>query len=190
MTRIFIAARSAVVRAGLEALVARRPSLAVASTAADADLVLAEPGASWEEPHAAASLPVVMLGEMPPDALRIGTARAVLPPDASEEQIGAALDAAAAGLIVIHPGAVDAWLDAEAGAQPAPASHTLEALTPREVEVLRLVAQGEGNKMIAYRLGISEHTVKFHIASIFTRLNASSRTEAVTLGIRRGLIAI
>ena len=66
----------------------------------------------------------------------------------------------------------------------------MEALTPRELEVLRLLAAGLGNKGIAARLEISEHTVKFHVASILGKLGVSSRTEAVTVGIRRGLIMI
>ncbi len=65
-----------------------------------------------------------------------------------------------------------------------------EALTPREVEVLRLLAQGLPSKAIASQLRISEHTVKFHVGSIMGKLGAASRTEAVTLAIRRGLIAL
>jgi DNA-binding NarL/FixJ family response regulator len=65
-----------------------------------------------------------------------------------------------------------------------------EALTPREIEVLRLLAEGVGNKEIASRLGLSEHTVKFHVASIMGKLGAESRTEAVTMGIRHGIILI
>jgi DNA-binding NarL/FixJ family response regulator len=65
-----------------------------------------------------------------------------------------------------------------------------EALTPREQEVLSLVAAGLSNKEMAARLDISEHTVKFHVASILGKLGAGSRTEAVTLGIRRGLVMI
>ena len=61
-------------------------------------------------------------------------------------------------------------------------------LTPREIEVLRLLADGASNKVIAYKLGISEHTVKFHVTSILTKLNAGTRTEAVTLGVRMGLV--
>ncbi len=61
-------------------------------------------------------------------------------------------------------------------------------LTPRETEVLRMVSNGESNKAIAWKLGISEHTAKFHVASILSKLNAGSRTEAVTLGVRLGLI--
>jgi DNA-binding CsgD family transcriptional regulator len=73
-----------------------------------------------------------------------------------------------------------------AGGAVAPAS----PLTPREVEVLGMLAEGLGNKQIAARLGISEHTVKFHVASIFTKLHASSRTEAVTIGARAGVILL
>jgi two-component system, NarL family, response regulator YdfI len=65
-----------------------------------------------------------------------------------------------------------------------------QPLTPREVEVLHMLAEGLGNKTIARRLGISEHTVKFHVGSIFAKLNASSRTEAVTLGVRQGLVML
>jgi DNA-binding CsgD family transcriptional regulator len=64
------------------------------------------------------------------------------------------------------------------------------ALTPRELEILRLIADGEGNKSIAGILEISEHTVKFHISSIFEKLQAFSRTEAVRAGIIRGLVSI
>jgi DNA-binding NarL/FixJ family response regulator len=65
-----------------------------------------------------------------------------------------------------------------------------ETLTNREVDVLSMLAEGLGNKAIALRLNISEHTVKFHIGSIFSKLHASSRTEAVILGARQGLILL
>jgi DNA-binding NarL/FixJ family response regulator len=66
----------------------------------------------------------------------------------------------------------------------------LGELTAREIEVLRLLAEGAANKEIAYRLGISDHTAKFHISSILAKVGAASRTEAVTLGIRMGLIVL
>nr|WP_228035594.1 response regulator transcription factor [Oculatella sp. LEGE 06141] len=65
-----------------------------------------------------------------------------------------------------------------------------QVLTPREIEVLGMLAEGLGNKAIAKRLSISEHTVKFHISSIFTKFGVSSRTEAVMLGARQGLILL
>ncbi len=65
-----------------------------------------------------------------------------------------------------------------------------EALTPRELEVLEALAEGMPNRAIALRLGISEHTVKFHVSSIFGKLGAGNRTEAVRCGVRRGLITL
>jgi len=75
-------------------------------------------------------------------------------------------------------------------AAPAPAAAETRTLTARELEVLRMMAEGAANKTIAWKLNISEHTAKFHVASILTKLNASTRTEAVTVGIRRGLILL
>jgi DNA-binding CsgD family transcriptional regulator len=77
-----------------------------------------------------------------------------------------------------------------AASAPVPVSAASAALTARELDVLRLVAEGDANKEIAWKLGISEHTAKFHVASILGKLNAGSRTEAVTIGIRRGLVLI
>jgi NarL family two-component system response regulator YdfI len=65
-----------------------------------------------------------------------------------------------------------------------------EALTTREREVLELLSRGLPNKLIARRLQISEHTVKFHVSSIYTKLGATSRTDAVSRGVRRGLITL
>ncbi len=62
------------------------------------------------------------------------------------------------------------------------------ALTPREISVLRLLADGASNKIIAHKLGISDHTVKFHVTSILSKMNAGTRTVAVTLGVRMGLV--
>lgn len=123
------------------------------------------------------------------EALRLGV-RAVLPrSSAKAEEIVAAIFATAAGLVVLHSDAVDSLLSvAPSAVRELPTS--LMALTPREIEVLGMIAEGLGNKTIARRLGISEHTVKFHISSIFTKLNAKSRTEAVTLGARQGLIML
>jgi two-component system, NarL family, response regulator YdfI len=116
--------------------------------------------------------------------------RAVLPRDASPTEIVAAVQAAAAGLLVIHPDALGTERPNAAGAGATTSPLGGETLTPREIEVLRLLADGLGNKTIATRLGMSEHTAKFHVASILGKLGASSRTETVTLGIRRGLIII
>jgi DNA-binding CsgD family transcriptional regulator len=66
----------------------------------------------------------------------------------------------------------------------------IEPLTEREAEVLQLLAQGLANKQIAITLGISEHTVKFHVSGIYAKLGATNRTEAVRLGVRQGLIVL
>jgi NarL family two-component system response regulator YdfI len=122
------------------------------------------------------------------EALRAGV-RAVLPGDMSPDQIVAGLEAAAAGLIVLHPAEVDAMLP-QAEPASSPLAELIEPLTPRESEVLQMLASGLANKEIATRLAISDHTVKFHVASILGKLGAASRTEAVTLGIRRGLVLL
>lgn len=118
-----------------------------------------------------------------------GGVGAVLPTRASPEQLVAAMQAAMAGLIVMHRDEIDSNFPA---ARPASSAHTElpEALTAREREVLQLLASGLGNKEIAAGLTISEHTVKFHVASILGKLGAASRTEAVTLGIRHGLVLL
>jgi DNA-binding NarL/FixJ family response regulator len=123
------------------------------------------------------------------EVLRSG-ARAVLPRTSRASEITAAIEAAAAGLLVVHPGAAEGLLAATLATPRAAREAPLQTLTAREVEVLGMLAEGLGNKEIAWRLKISEHTVKFHISSIFTKLGVSSRTEAVTLGIRQGLVML
>ena len=114
-----------------------------------------------------------------------GPVRAVLPSDATAGELLAAVDAVAAGLVAFHPDALRrAPRPVRAELDPA------QPLTGREVEVLGMLAEGLGNKAIASRLGISTHTAKFHVASILSKLGAGSRTEAVTIGMRRGLVAI
>ena len=122
------------------------------------------------------------------EALRAGV-RAVLPSDISPEQLIAALEAAAAGLILLHPTEIDSMFPAT-GLSSRPLADLAEELTPRESEVLQMLANGLANKEIAARLSISEHTVKFHVASILGKLGAGSRTEAVSLGIRRGIVLL
>ena len=120
--------------------------------------------------------------------------RAVLPNDVSPDQLVAALEAARNGLVVLHPTQSLAPVNTNGFPRSPARSQALEelaeGLTPRESEVLQMLASGLGNKEIATKLAISEHTVKFHVASILGKLGATSRTEAVSLGIRRGLILL
>ncbi|MBD3881584.1 response regulator transcription factor [Phormidium tenue FACHB-886] len=114
--------------------------------------------------------------------------RGILPQTATAAEITAAIEAAAAGLTVLHPDLIEALLPSQPIVpRPLPAA---QPLSRREVEVLEMLAEGLGNKTIAKRLNISEHTVKFHVGSIFSKLNVSSRTEAVTIGARQGLILL
>jgi DNA-binding NarL/FixJ family response regulator len=194
MIRVAVSARSPVVRAGLEAVVREDPELATVARE-DADVLLVSAGAESAVDLPAPGEPALVLvsesdaPEVALAALRAG-ARAVLPPDAPKEEIRAAIHAAAAGLIALRPQELTMLL----AAAPAPADELApdgaQALSPRELEILRMLADGMANKTIAWKLGISEHTVKFHVAAILNRLNAASRTEAVTIGIRRGLIMI
>lgn len=116
---------------------------------------------------------------------------AIIARDAAHEDIQLALQAAEAGLVLLHPSSVHGLVQQRTLQEPDNvAGNFTEELTARESEVLRLVSMGLGNKEVAGRLAISEHTVKFHISSILGKLQAGSRTEAVSLGIRRGLIPI
>ncbi len=212
MIRVLIVAASPLVRAGLESILTSRgvevlgsvPSLELlADRFADeeADIVLIETSGGpietvlesigrWELASEAA---VVILSGHPAadwvaEAVRAGAA-AVLPPETSGEQLVAAIQAAAAGLIVLHRDEIAAALPVAAPASR-PVAEFTETLTRREREVLQMLASGLGNKEIATRLVISEHTVKFHVASILGKLGAGSRTEAVALGIRHGLVLL
>jgi len=122
------------------------------------------------------------------DAFRAGV-RAILPADAAPTQLIAALQAITAGLLVLHPAEMEVLAHA-ATATSQPLTELAEPLTRREREVLQMLAAGLGNKEIASRLNISDHTAKFHVGSIMGKLGAASRTEAVALGIRRGLVLL
>jgi len=175
-----------------------------------ADLIIADLGDSWsaeiferatttegtetDGPAVVALIPnwqQKLVGSL----LRSGVS-AVLPNTATGEEILAAVEAALAGLIVLPRDALEVFEETpptqEANYESAPLDlePLTETLTPRERQVLDMMAEGLGNKEIAWRLQISEHTVKFHVSSILAKLGASSRTEAVTKGLRRGLIMI
>ena len=111
--------------------------------------------------------------------------RAVLGQDAGTEQISAAIAAATAGLITLHPDTL------RVRATPRSVGVADDrALTARQREILEMMAGGLSNRAIAARLGISAYTVKFHVAAILEALGAGTRTEAVTLGVRSGLISL
>jgi DNA-binding NarL/FixJ family response regulator len=125
------------------------------------------------------------------DALEAG-ARAVLSRSAGREEILATIRAVTSGLVVLPRELLPTLLDgAPLGDDPMDATDRDHAqLTPRELDVLTAMANGASNKAIARQLGISVHTVKFHVASVFTKLNAESRTEAVTRAAQLGLVML
>ena len=207
-----IVAASPLARAGLENLLAARDVEVVASGAtiealsdllsdAAPDVVLIDASGDLFEPSLAsivasglpADLSVLILGDaIPPaalsEALRAGI-RAVLPADVSPDQLATAVRAVASGLLVVHPSNANEVMPAGSAA-PRALEEIGESLTRREVEVLQMLAAGLSNKAVSARLNISEHTVKFHVASILGKLGAASRTEAVAIGIRRGLVLV
>ena len=141
----------------------------------------------------AAEIPTVVLAEpgssaVSAQALQAGI-RAVLPSGLAADQLAAALHAVASGLVVLHPTEVQAAFPLAAPASQ-PLAELAEPLTRREREVLQMLTGGLANKEIAARLQISDHTAKFHVAAILGKLGAATRTEAVALGIRRGLVLL
>jgi NarL family two-component system response regulator YdfI len=198
--RLLIAAPTAVMRAGLESLAASSPAIEIAGSFADLSVLDAErpdvvlcalPLDELQPPENGGAPPIVLLADRSQpawsvDAFRLGV-RAVLGRDASADEILAAVEAAANGFALLDPRELETLLR---GAAPAQVAAETGVLTPRELEVLRMMAEGAANKTIAWKLGISEHTVKFHVAAILGKLNASSRTEAVTTGLRKGLVLL
>jgi two-component system, NarL family, response regulator YdfI len=210
--RVFIVAASPLVRAGLQSMLADsrfdivgssthleslsgqllgfEPDVVLVETTADTyeELLNALEGAEVAQDHAVIVLAEQLKSAGLSRALRAGV-RAVLPREVTPEQLRAALEAAAAGLLVVHPSDLDNALPAAAN-MPTVADELPEPLTRREREVLQMLAAGLVNKEIAERLSISDHTVKFHVASILGKLGASTRTEAVSIGIRHGLVLL
>ncbi len=215
MISVMVTADNLIVRAGLESIIRSNPALEVVGSSSDVatlvqlveelqpDVVLLEGLGGDDEPvserlltkSAGESVPAVVAltdnanNDWAMDALSKGV-RAILPRSATAEEIVAAVIAAATGLVVLHPEVVDSLLPLKEFPTRALPTSPIQALTAREIEVLGMLALGLGNKTIARRLGISEHTVKFHVSSIFAKLSASTRTEAVTLGARLGLIML
>ncbi|HEX8880953.1 MAG TPA: response regulator transcription factor [Candidatus Acidoferrum sp.] len=217
MSSVFIVAASSPARASLENLLrARRVEVAgsfaslddlssrLDDTPVDAILVdsTGEPFESFLDSVIASGLAsdftvILILEPASLDALSAALGagvRAILPNDISPDQLVAALEAARSGLVVLHPTQSLTPVNTN-GFPSSPARSPVleelaETLTPRESGVLQMLASGLGNKEIAAKLAISEHTVKFHVASILGKLGATSRTEAVSLGIRRGLILL
>jgi DNA-binding NarL/FixJ family response regulator len=114
----------------------------------------------------------------------------ILPVESTREELIAAAYALVNGLWVGDPQLLGSITGNQARPTRLDDDSIIEPLTPRETEILQFLAQGLTNKQIAWKLSISEHTVKFHISSIYGKLGAANRTEAVRLGARSGIIVI
>ncbi len=210
--RVAILATGAISRSGLAATLASSAEIAVVGTAKDLaetitvvdrtlpDVILMDLGnllstSLWEsalfQQLQERSIPLVIIDRFErldlAGAVRAGV-RGMLTDTSTEMALVAAVSAVAVGLTVFEPQTIDLCLrDSIASSERDPSD---THLTPREIEVLVRLGSGLGNKAIARGLQISEHTVKFHISSIFQKLAVSTRTEAVAVGIRRGLILL
>src|ERR1700730_5384063 len=208
--RVLVASLSPLAAAGLEALLRAHPEMEVIVSSSDVthlesvirdidpdvlilDVDECENGQSLDfVPRISGVVPIIALIHDPSSSWLaravLAGIRGFLPHGVSGDELESAVRALAAGLVVLSPEFCEVMLARTIQIDSDEPELPVEGLTPREVEVLEVVAEGLPNREIADRLHISEHTVKFHISSIMGKLGASSRTEAVTLGLRRGLV--
>ncbi len=204
--RVMVVAASPVIRMGLSAMLDDNPKLTVTSASLfdsltedemqlPPDVLLLD----WNDRESktliqqSSAATIILISEL--EDINLGTVLAarikgVLPQTVEESEIIAAIFAVAAGLVVLHPGVIDNLSSIKANSHQQTDINLIQTLTPREIEVLQMLTNGLSNKVIAQQMHISEHTVKFHISSIFQKLDVSTRTEAVTVGIRLGLIML
>ncbi|GAB4454051.1 MAG: response regulator transcription factor [Anaerolineales bacterium] len=184
MIRVLLQIPSPALRAGLRALLLQDEDIEVVNASFDpseADVVVTSVLEGWED-EARAGILFLGTGQVNVEEMkRAGRVWGLLPLDASAGELIAAVHALAQGLIAGAPALLFPAEGGSAGRGP---------LTERESEVLGLLARGLANKQIAAALGISEHTVKFHVSSIYAKLNVTNRAEAVREGLRGGWIAV
>lgn len=211
MIRVFVIASTPMMRAGLQTMLTTADMQVVGAAAEPASFVAAMPdidvlvvaeeklledvartiGSSQSE----GTLAIVVLSsndEYPTSVLRSLSLSgwSIVPLDVSTARLQTAIVAAAQGFVTLPSPAAERILGQRVPVEAMNIDSPDEPLTLREREVLEMVSRGLSNKMIARRLSISEHTVKFHVSSIYTKLGAASRTDAVSRGVRRGLITL
>jgi DNA-binding NarL/FixJ family response regulator len=204
-TRAFVVAPAPVTRAGLRSMLANAEGTDVrvvgeassptdSSELSEADVVLLANEELLEEASFAVAedgtQALVLISEEDHAVSRLRAMQlrgwGVVPPDAPPEELAAAVAAAGQGLIVLPKAVTERLLH-----EPAASAEELsETLTAREREVLDLLGHGLSNKLIGRELHISEHTVKFHISSLYAKLGVNNRAEAVSRGARYGLISL
>lgn len=214
MIHVAVVAQALALRIGLRALLSDGELIEVVAEATSIDeletllsdidvLLLAEPRSleGLSDLELSGTLPSILLlsdeARAAQDLAGISPhAWGVVPMEATAEELQAAVVALHEGLIVLSPlqlrrgAALNHLLGLPEGEVQGLAEHPIEPLTERELQVLQLLAQGLANKQIAAALSISEHTVKFHVSSIYAKLGAANRTEAVRLGVQQGLVIL
>lgn len=178
----------------------RRPQDGGLGDAGPADVIIVDAAPGLDVEELVASLPseagfgLVILGALPNDEhlpeLLTGRAWGYLAREVDEQRLVAAVRAVGEGLVTLDGELAGRLLSRAGGPLALPVDVEQTDLTEREREVLALLALGLPNKLIARRLSISDHTVKFHVASILSKLGAGSRTEAVSIAAHRGLVAL
>lgn len=199
MIRIAIFAETLARAQGLEKLLAEDERLEIVDARAGSHLWRREPlpivdvivaaGVPLEQSAREGPPVVVVSNDVPNTGAFSRGVRAWLAENAPPAEIAAAIVAAAQELTVLTQAQARQWI-ARADRNVQQGAMAIEALTAREVQVLRMMADGRGNKQIAAQLDISDHTAKFHVAQILAKLGAGSRAEAVAIGMRRGLVPI
>lgn len=203
MIRVTVVSPNPALRIGLRELLGDVPEIDVVGEATDLNefellnigtevLVLASVS---DLPEMGDDIPAVLLLTDNPDDAQILVSNStgawgVLSPNASEDELAAAVRALGEGLWVGAQALVRGLMRKSPRVELVSGEELLEPLTARETEVLQMIAQGLANKQVALALEISEHTVKFHLSSLYAKLNVSSRTEAVRAGLSLGLISL
>ncbi len=206
MIRVAVVAAAPAVRAGLRVVLEADPALMVVGEAApgidgehisidDAEVVVAyRLLPDWLHTLTATLRGLLLLSDDRSAIESLSStpiAWGLLPEDAMPAEISAAVMALSQGLIVLHPHVASQLFTSPDSIIDVSGHESLaESLTSREREVLQWLGQGLSNRQIAGRLGISEHTVKFHVSAIYAKLGVASRAEAVRVGARRGLLVL
>lgn len=191
MIRVLLDVPSPALRAGLRTLLSSDGAIKVVNDSLDDDteadvIITSTSPASFSENGTgdSPSVAILLLSDEPINVRELRRSSrpwGILSTDATPDELSAAVHALSQGLIV---GTSSLLFESESG------PFSQGPLTERESEVLGLLSKGLANKQIAAALGISEHTVKFHVSSIYQKLNVTNRTEAVREGLRGGWIAL
>ena len=202
MIRVTIVSSNHALRVGLREMLGNQPDIKVVGETPDLDgvneveteVVILASVSSTRLKEDKSTYGILFLTDDVEDVRKIinSTSRAwgVLSTNASDDELAAAVHAVGEGLWVGAPSLVKSLIRLHGRRESSDDESLVEPLTAREMEVIQLMAQGLANKQIALALGVSEHTVKFHLSSLYAKLGISSRTEAVKRGIELGLISL